>query len=98
MIRKGSSTLELNIYNEAFVSATKGMKHTRSVVHKISRRLENSYKVEGNGRNQITFGSPLNYADIEENKRKHFHFKPGVDVWTNDMPNAMIRAFNKTFT
>lgn len=96
--RNAYSNIERLTYNELFVVYSKGMQHSRRVVHKITRRLEHSGKVEGNGYNQITFGFTAPYANIEENVRKHFFFQPGLDVATNGIPNAMKIALQKTFS
>lgn len=97
-VRNAATNLETNVYNELFVSATKGMQHTRRIVHKVSRKLEHSYTVQGNGKNMITFGSNSPYANVEENVRKHYHFQPGVDLWSKEIPVAMARGFQKSFS
>lgn len=96
--RSAETNLERLVYNEVFVEFTKGMQHSRRIVHKISRKLEHSGNVSGNGKNQITFGFTAPYARVEEEVRKHYYFKPGLDLAAKGIPAAMIRAMQKTFS
>lgn len=98
VFRKAGDNIERLVYNEIFVEFTKGMQHSRRVVHKITRRLEHSGKVEGNGKNQITTGFTAPYANIEENVRRHYYFQPGLDIAAKGIPQAMIRGIQKSFS